>query len=167
LRKKLTGTQAVNNDTYFQAIIDNGIMLLPFTVDPFGGLGPHGHAFLYGTGSTTLSPAPPPLPPHWKDTLATAHAKLLLTQLEHMPAGLLPKAAKAQQAATAAAPTGVSPLNISTALAQHILRSLDNARATLPKQPSQPTTVLGPPLHTRTTTAFLDPLPLYMSPVGD
>jgi hypothetical protein len=93
-----------------------------------------------------------------------------------MPAGLLPKAAKAQQAVTAAAPTGVSPLkwahhslalNISTALAQHILRSLENARATLPKQPSQPITVLGPPLHTRTATAFLDPLPLYMSPVGD
>jgi hypothetical protein len=60
---KLLQSQQVNNPGYFQALLDNKIMLLPFTVDPFGGLGTHAHAFLYGTNKDTPNnPQHHPLP---------------------------------------------------------------------------------------------------------
>jgi hypothetical protein len=58
LRLKLSRSQQVNNPEYFQALLDNKIMLLPFTVDPFGGLGTHAHAFLYGTNKDTPNTPP-------------------------------------------------------------------------------------------------------------
>jgi hypothetical protein len=42
---KLTHSQLVNDSDYFQALLNNKILLLPFTVDPFGGLGSFAHNF--------------------------------------------------------------------------------------------------------------------------
>jgi hypothetical protein len=51
---KLSHSTAVHDPTYFQTLITNQILLLPFTVDPFGGLGHHAH-----TTSSMVAPSPP------------------------------------------------------------------------------------------------------------
>ena len=45
LRRKLSHSASVHNPAYFQNLLDNNILLLPFTIDPFGGLGYHAHRF--------------------------------------------------------------------------------------------------------------------------
>jgi hypothetical protein len=176
LRLKLTRSQQVNNPEYFQALLDNKIMLLPFTVDPFGGLGPHTHTFLYGTDKDTPNkPAPPP--PNWRDTLKTPHTVTHYDQLQHMPTGLLPKATKNYKPPTTDTTAAtITPyqwahqclaLNMSTFLAKHIIRSLASARRSLHNPNTPELTTLGVPFPNRVTTTFLDSLPTFLTPAGD
>jgi hypothetical protein len=177
LRLKLTRSQQVNNPEYFQALLDNKIMLLPFTVDPFGGLGTHAHAFLYGTHKDTPNTPPAPPPPNWRDTLRSTHAATHYDQLQHMPDGLLPKATKHYKPPPSTnTGTPMSPhrwahqslaLNMSTFLAKHILRSLASARRSLHNPTTPVTTTIGVPFPHRVTTTFLDPLPTYFTLAGD
>jgi hypothetical protein len=156
--------------------LDNKIMLLPFTVDPFGGLGTHAHAFLYGTDKDTPNkPAPPP--PNWRDTLKTPHAATHYDQLQHVPTGLLPKATKNHKPPTTdTTATPITPhqwahqcltLNMSTFLVKHIIKYLASARRSLHNPNTPDTTTLGVPFPNRVTTTFLDPLPTYLTPAGD
>jgi hypothetical protein len=176
LRRKLSRSADVNNPTYFQAFLDNNIALLPFTVDPFGGIGYFAHRFLYGTSSTLPHKPPEPPPPNWRSTLSLPHMiALLYDQLPSLPTGLLPKATKAYTPPpTALTTTPLSPLswahqcmalNFSTHIAQHLFRSLANASRSLHKDiPTLGT--LGLPFPHRITTAFLDPLPHYLMQAG-
>jgi hypothetical protein len=77
LPRKLCHSAEVHNPTYFQALIDNSIALLPFTVNPFGGIGYFAHRFLYGTSSTLPHKPPEPPPPNWRSTISLPHMKAL------------------------------------------------------------------------------------------
>jgi hypothetical protein len=178
LRKKLSNSQLVNNTDYFTALLDNKILLLPFTVDPFGGLRYYAHTFLYGAEDTKTTPPPAPPPPEWRSTLRLPHAITHYDQLQHIPTGLLPTANKQYKPPpSTSTATPLSPhrwahqclaLNLSTFIAKHILRSLSSARRSL-HNPDSPTTVttIGVPFPHRVTTAFLDPLPHYLTQTGD
>jgi hypothetical protein len=99
-------------------------------------------------------------------------------QLQSLPTGLLPKASKAYTPPpNTTNTTPLSPLswthqcmalNISTHLAQHLLRSLANASAprSLHNQDIHPLSTLGVPFPHRITTAFFDPLPNYLMQTG-
>jgi hypothetical protein len=130
-------------------------------------------------GTTTSNPTHIPLQPPpatWPDMLSH-HAAALYNQLQSLPTGLLPKATKLYTLppnTTSTAP--VSPhswvhhcmaLNISTHLAQHLLRSLSNALAFRSLHTDTPTKgILGFPFPRRITMAFLDPLPHYLMQAG-
>jgi hypothetical protein len=177
LRRKISHTHGVHNPTYFQAMLANNIMLLPFTVDPFGGIGPQAHLFLYG--KTTNEPTKPPDPPptNWRNTLQP-HAAAIYDQLQSAPQGLFPTATKHYKPPPApnTATPAISPhrwahqclaLNLSTFIAQHLLRS----RATASKSLYDTTTTHTPATHGlpfphRHTTEHLDPLPHYLMQAG-
>jgi hypothetical protein len=172
LHGKLSPFEDVHNPLYFQAFLDNIIALLPFTVDPFGGLGYHAHRFLYGTTTSNPTHVPPQPPP-----ALSHHAAALYNQLQSLPLGLLPKTTKLYTPppnTTSSNP--LSPhswahhcmaLNISTHLAQHLLRSLTNASAFRSLHTDTPTRgILGFPFPHRITTAFLYPLPHYLMQAG-
>lgn len=176
-RRKLSHTHAVHNPTYFQAMLANNIMLLPFTVDPFGGLGHQAQLFLYG--ATTKTPCQPPEPPpqHWHTTLQP-HAAEMHNQLKSAPQGLFHKATK-RYTPPPVSPTTTKPLqphrwahqclalNLSTFLAQHLLRSIAAASKSLYHTTTthQPATI-GLQFPQKTTTEHLDPLPHYLMQAG-
>jgi len=170
LRRKLNATADAPSTDYFEAILNNRIMLLPFTIDPFGGLGYHAHLFLYGTEPTKT--IKPPDPPPLNSGPTTPHGKIHYDQLQAAPTGLLPKATKAYTPP----PTNTTnppftpsrwahqllALNISTFLARHFHRSLASATRTLhdPDNPSSAT--LGSPPNHQIPTTILDPLPMFL-----
>jgi hypothetical protein len=176
LRRKLSHSADVNNSTYFQALLDNNIALMPFTVDPFGGIGYFAHRFLYGTSTTLPHKPPEPPPPNWRSTLSLPHMIALYDQLPSLPTGLLPKATKAYTPPpTALNTTPISPLswahqcmalNFSTHIAQHLLRSIANASRSLHHKDIPTLGTLGLPFPQRIITAFLDPLPHYLMQAG-
>jgi hypothetical protein len=77
---------------YFEVISANHILLLRFTIDPFGGLGHQAHVFLYHTKPTKTIKPPNPHPANFmqRSTLGTIH----YNQLQAAHQGLLPKATK-------------------------------------------------------------------------
>jgi hypothetical protein len=177
LRRKLSFTQGVHNPTYYSAMLSNNIMLLPFTVDPFGGIGHQAHLFLYGTTTTEPAIPPDPPPPTWRTTLMP-HAAAIYDQLQAAPQGLFPTATKHYKPPptpnTATPP--ISPerwgnhclaLNLSTFLAKHLLRSIAAASKSLfnTTETHTPAT-LGLPFPLRHTTEHLDPLPHYLMQAG-
>jgi hypothetical protein len=175
---KLSRSQMVDNPEYFQALLDNKILLLPFTVDPFGGLGSYAHTFLYGSTPNKYSPPPAPPPPNWRSSLHLPHATTHFDQLQHIPTGLFPKATANYKPPPDTSPLAnpLSPhrwahhclaLNLSTSIANHIIRSITSARRSL-YSPNTPTlTTLGVPFPYRVHTTFLDPLPYYIAHAGD
>lgn len=170
MRRKLNASADVPNPEYFEALRTNHIMLLPFTVDPLGGLGYHAHLFLYGSQPTKTVKPPDPPPPN--SGPRSDHGTLHYNQLQAAPTGLLPKATKAfiPPPATSSSPP-LSPyrwahhllaLNLSTFLAQHLQRSLASASRTLHDPDSPTLATLGYPFPHNTTTTILDPLPNFL-----
>jgi hypothetical protein len=170
LRRKLSHTQGVHSPTYYGAMLANNIMLLPFTVDPFGGIGHQAHLFLYGTTTKEPTTPPDPPPPTWRNTLMP-HAAAIYDQLQAAPQGLFPTATKHYKPPptpnTATPP--LSPhrwghhclaLNLSTFIAKHLLRSIAAASKSLYNTTETHTpATLGSPFPLRHTTDHIDPLP--------
>ena len=79
MRLKLNGKHKIDNDSYFTDMNRQGILLLPFTVDPFGGFGHHGHKLLFGSSH---SPPDRPTPAFVASLskLASANYKRLSSQ---------------------------------------------------------------------------------------
>ncbi len=155
----------VSNHDYFTALLNAGVILLPFTVDPHGGLGYHAHRFLYHT----TKPAPPKPPSTWITNLSP-HAHAAYTQLLSAPTGLLPKADKNYIAAN---PHSTQPrpsqwatytlaLNLSTALADHINRATTFARTHHHCSMQDPPQPLGHTYLYATAPALLNPLPTFL-----
>ena len=149
----------ITSASFAQALLAEEILLLPFTIDPFGGLGPSAHNFLFGTHPK----------PQYTLTLAgrrpAPHTHLLYTQLQSAPTALLPKATKA--AHLPPDPTSYTPakwahqalgLNLSIALARHIHTATISLSTTTHSQ--APNTYVGTSFPTRTLPpTILDPLP--------
>ena len=168
IRSKLHTKVHVNKEQYFASLLQAGIILLPFTVDPFGSLGHFAHAFLYGS---TNRPPPPP-PPNWVSTLST-HATTAYNQLCAAPRGLLPSATLhyCPKPSPALTQPPMSPgrwahqtlaLNLSASIALHVQRSLSNAFRSLYNSGSQPQSVLAQPLRMSHMPTCLDPFPYFL-----
>ena len=111
-------------------------MLLPFTMDPHGGLGYSAHKFLYGNNPKcpykySIGPRPQP------------HTQQLYTLLQSAPKGLLNKATQAAEhnpLTTSYSPTRwahhMLSLNITTALAKHALSSINILTSPTPPLPA-------------------------------
>ena len=78
------------DEAFIQLLLTNRLMLLPFTMDPWGGFGHFANLFLHGQSS-------PPLPSNWYKP-RKPNVKKLLDLLPAAPRGLLPKANKAYSA---------------------------------------------------------------------
>ena len=145
--------------TFAHALLSEGILLLPFTIDPFGGLGPSAHKFLFGKTPK------PPFTLCLTGRRPAPHTRLLYAQLQAAPTALLTKATKA--ANLPADPTTYTPakwahqalgLNLSIALAKHIHTAIVNLST--PQHNQAPNTYVGTTFITRTLPpTILDPLP--------
>ena len=166
MRLKLNGKHKIDNDSYFADMNRQGILLLPFTVDPFGGFGFHGHKLLYG-GSNSPPERPTTAFVNSLSELATANYKRLHSQ----PRNLLKLANQNTPAPKSQVLARMRPsrwahqalaLNVSTHLAKHLLKSINqhSRKSPVPKPPK--TKFLGNPLSTPVQTPFLDPLPVHL-----
>ncbi|CAB9529751.1 expressed unknown protein [Seminavis robusta] len=130
-----------------------GVILLPFTVDPFLGLGPFAQALLYGS---CHQPFPLPAPP-WFDKLPP-HSQLSYTNLLSAPTAILPTTDKHFEITTnymySIDTQPYTPsrwahqslaLNISTHLAQHFQRAITHQARSLYFSGSSPSSVLAGP----------------------
>ena len=162
--------QTISNPAYFRALHQQGIILLPFTVDPFGGLGYFASRFLYGPTTTHESPDPEPPPQSFKPpTHSQDNYQLLLDHLH----SLLPKATKHYNPPTHTSHTAqpLSPLrwahhclalNLTTQLANHIHRGLASVHTSIHTPGTSPDSVLGFAFSQSQPTQLLDPLPGFL-----
>ena len=164
-RSKLTAKSLVPPADYFTALLQAGIILLPFTVDPFLGLGPFAHAFLFGSSD---SPFPKP-PPPWVQRLPP-HSQPLYSALLSAPKAML-----LQASPTASAPSStVAPyspsrwahqlmaLNLSTQLALHVLRARTRLLKDSFPSGTSPASVLTDSYAPSAPATILDPFPLFL-----
>ena len=169
LRSKLQSKLNVDAPTYFTALLHAGIILLPFTVDPFGGLGHFAHTFLYGSHH-----APPPPPPNWIDSLSP-HATHAYQQLLSAPKALLPKANRKYTAPLSHSVSAVpfSPsrwahqtiaLNLSIHLASHLHKAMTAASKSILDSGAIPGSVAATPLYATYDQPVLDPFPYFLQP---
>ena len=174
VRKKFAGrsTPERSNTVFMPVAAASGVAILPFTVDPFGGLGELAHSFLFGKHIRTMDP-PPPLPPlHLKE-----HAQQAYTQYTALPTGLVTTASyhwkTARQPSTDPASCPFTPLswtrhclalNLVTALADHAHRSLTLVRrsARVQTKAKHKSKVLGPSFFSAVPYTILDPCPGFL-----
>lgn len=171
IKKKLRGIDKANaqatQEQYIQNLLHAQLLLLPFTVDHLGGLGPFSHSFLYGSRNR-----PPPIPQSWIDSLPD-HAKTAYNQAITAPSALLLKANKASkdsQPAHSDKPVYTPlqwaqqtlALNISLALIRHLQRALSNASHALESPNIQPLHCHYQPFNHRLPPNTVDPLPHFL-----
>ena len=162
----MENTTLTTNPTYFADMNRQGILLLPFTVDTFGGFGYHGHKLLFGS-----SHSPPAKQTADYVNSLSELAKSNHKRLKSQPVNLLQKANQNTPAPKSQAIARMRPsrwahqalaLNVSTHLAKHLLKSINqhSRKSPVPKPPK--TKFLGNPLSTPVQTPFLDPLPVHL-----
>ena len=80
----------ITSSNFAHSLCQQGLFYMPFTVDPFGGMGHSAHQLLHGS----LAPSPFKCSP---DDLPRAkpHTKAMLQRLQSLPRGLLSKASDA------------------------------------------------------------------------
>ena len=149
---------------------ERGLLRLPFSVDPFLGLGHFAHQFLYGN---TNNP-PLPLPPKFDNFLYPVN-KLAFDLTQTHPIRLFQKAdsnptVKKNAVKPSLWATRSIALNFSVAIAEHILRSNAQIQALIDNSGAAPAapSILGPtsPPSSR-PSKILDPLPHYLTPQDD
>ena len=149
---------------WVQLFLQQGILRIPFSVDPFLGLGLFAHRFLFG--NSKISP-PNFAHPHNHFSYPEAQQSYdLLTQ--SAPQALLPKANSAYRNSIdtfkpSQWATRCLALNMSTALTQHIQRAFTLLQTTSTSPATVDPHILGYLSPTAYTTTILDPLPHYIS----
>ena len=148
--------------TIAQEMISNQLVYVPFTVDPFGDIGPAAHTLLHGPNPSSPYAYPSP-------TQAGQHTQRMWNQLQHAPQALLPKANKALSPPASTPSFAPSrwaiqtlALNLSTGLATHIataIRACESPSATTPPQLDCHGTQYPTSLSMHNT---LNPLPHYL-----
>ena len=171
IKRKLSGADKASDtvpaNVYMRHVIDNEILVLPFSVDPFGGLGPFASQFLHGKQD-------PPLEADWYNPQAQ-HTKDTVALLDSAPKGLLPKANKAY------APAAKSPdqqpkctptqwalktlaINTSQAPVAPLHRSTTKAYRSLHDETDTPLTCKYIPFHASPVETHM-PFPHFALPV--
>ena len=171
IRSKFLGPnhEAIVHSLFIPAMLHAGTTIVPFSVDPLGGLGPTAHALLFGT---QFDP-PPPLPKGLSFQLP--HANLAYQQYKSLPTGILnlatsnwikscPKTLDPE--IKAFTPTKWARqslgLNLVTALAKHLHRALHKVRQASAQATHTRTRALGIPFRASTPHTILDPCPGFL-----
>jgi hypothetical protein len=179
IRSKLSGRThgALSNQDVIAAINRENITLLPFTVDHLGGIGFFSHSFLFGKDP----PFPKPPPPNFTvDNLPHLEAFSAYQALVQGPSGFLYKANKAWEDSQyrrlrfGATYHTSSPqqwalqclaLNISTSLANHLLRARAAVAAATRSSTTTLPPILGPTFYQVATFSPLVPGPPRLLPI--